>query len=514
MYATQYLDRLGLDIAADERAIKRAYARELKQIDQETDAAGFQALRHAYEMALQWVQHKPANVSFAPAAAVPVLPAAVPEFKTHTRAAPARDAETGENPAELGQIVFNEFLAICGEMAAQGDARDALLWRKHLQRCANDDRLLNITARAHFEFFVARLLADGWQSGHEGLFVAARQVFAWETDRRRLMEFGQLGAWISQAIDECEMYNHQHSGDCSGQADAVARVRDDRAPKTGELIKHVPHLYNMATRFPAWTAIIADTERIKQWMALEQAIPKWRRKMRFTKGASGSGWNFDLSWWKVVLLVVAIRALLSSFGSAPPSNQPPWKPPQVDQPYRPQLDQPYKPPLSAREQEEELLYQRAAGTLYMPPGTRTLDPQAQREQAANGAVLPAPARPTGRFLNDAEMKAISKRIKFQWPETAKGTYKVEFRIELDERGAIAKMKTESPSGLPELDRRIEEAIRASAPFDAQISRNFGIKYTASYAPAKKKARVPAVAPPGEPKPVEAPPEEPTPAAAA
>ena len=43
---------------ADERAVKRTYARQLKKIDQENDLEGFQVLRESYEHALEWLKYR------------------------------------------------------------------------------------------------------------------------------------------------------------------------------------------------------------------------------------------------------------------------------------------------------------------------------------------------------------------------------------------------------------------------------------------------------------------------
>jgi hypothetical protein len=491
MYANQYLNRLGLDASADERAIKRAYARELKQIDQEADADGFQVLRHAYEMALHWVKRKPAPapVSFAPAVVVPVMPAPAPEVEVEVQvrerlaapvsAAPARDADTGEDPAALADAVYAEFLLACEKMAAAGAGRDAALWRKYLQQSAGDERLLNLAARAQFEYRIALLLADGWQPGHEGLFVAARQAFGWEKDRRRLMQFGQVGAWVNQAIDECEMFNNQQSGDCSGQADAVARVREEKVPSSRELLLHVPHLKNMAERFPAWVAIIAGHDRIEQWVEMEKATPAWRRRLRLKMSGSGPKTSEPTSssgsWWKVILFMALVRALVASFGSSPHSNAPPppFVPNRVEQPFAPKTE---------KEISEEMLYQRAARDLYMPPGTPSLDP-AKLNAPKVGPVAPPPG-PRRRFLNDAELKALSKRVQFSWPHAANGTYKVGYQVELDEKGAIVKMKKKTASGLPVLDAAVETAIRESAPFGPEINRRFALDTSWHHGPTK------------------------------
>lgn len=475
MHATEFLTRLGLDQTADERAIKRAYARELKLIDQVADAAGFQRLRDAYETALAWLKHSSGQAGHAPATpALPInltLPVEQTALETGfagEAGAPSASQQTpAESPQLLAEAVLDLLLTQREQMIERGTAGDSAVWRAHLQRCLNDERLLNISARAGFEYLVACLLTNGWQPGNESLFTAACQVFNWEKDRRRLNEFGRAGSILDQAIDESGTFLQQDSNDCTGQTDAIVRVRERAEPRLGELLIHAPHLRRMVDRFPAWTAVVADAGRMRQWIGMEKAVPEWRRfAYQLELGARRATFS---RFWQVVIAIALIRALFSIFGPDP------------DDTIRTQYIEPpswMRPTEKMSEQEarDEEAYKRAAGRFYMPPGVRRLDPALQA-QSDPIPVLQRPTPPAGRHLTDAEMNAVFERMNFQPGDTPPGRYTVKFDLQLGDGGKIEKMKKSQSSGLPELDLKVEEAIRSAAPFGPHITRNFWLGYT-------------------------------------
>jgi len=63
MMSLDFLTLLGLDAHADLAAIRRAYATQLKLIDQEREPAAFARLRDAYEAAQEWLTQTGAKVS-------------------------------------------------------------------------------------------------------------------------------------------------------------------------------------------------------------------------------------------------------------------------------------------------------------------------------------------------------------------------------------------------------------------------------------------------------------------
>ena len=255
------LGRLGVAADADPAEIRRAYARELRKIDQHSDIAGFQLLREAFESAIDIARDAP-------------LAAAA----TSVRSAPAPDArrQAVDAASQEGQAAFDEFLADVDAFPARAVAYEAAPWLLLLERRLASERLMNIAARAHFEALLAQQLAAGWQPGHEGLFDAACSRFGWIGERSRLRALGRAGAWLDLAIDEGAAWRQQGESERLKQTAALALLRHEAEPGDEDLAVHFYHLQKMAEYFPAWLAVTANMQRLDQWRTTSRWIPEWQ----------------------------------------------------------------------------------------------------------------------------------------------------------------------------------------------------------------------------------------------
>jgi outer membrane biosynthesis protein TonB len=322
------LARLGLTVDADERAIRRAYARELKLIDQDADPAGFQALREAYEMASAWAQHRarmaaqaslavamelehgPQDDSGLPAAAVhavgqtgqvaahatdgrmeriaPLPGAASPgpgqpqasredgegalalledEHPSDTMQARVEEDVAAPTPSSISVEVMCELLAALKPNARREPRMAQQAWKAALLGALNDERLVPLDVRQYFEYVVLEYLNSAWQDSHPDVLHAAAQVFEWETDRARLRVFGTFGELADMALQQRHVLDSMHKAEADLQAQALAYLRAGQLPERKQLAVLYPCLYRMRAQAPEYVRLVVDPEVAARWQA-------------------------------------------------------------------------------------------------------------------------------------------------------------------------------------------------------------------------------------------------------
>ncbi|MDI9854773.1 TonB family protein [Comamonas sp. 17RB] len=471
-----FLARLGLDQAADERAIRRAYARLLKQTDQESDAEGFQSLREAYEIALLWQaqQHRQAegsaNADPSSTDAADAGTAANPPVSSITESTPDFAAEFAQSGSPASESTFmsaeteaqatRAAAANESEQAARGllqELRDKLStgWPKDrsvartwLNATLEGDRLVDMDARFLFEFGVAGALADGWRPGKENLFGPAIDCFGWREDRGRLTAFRRAGSIVAAAIAELEFFDSLPDKTRSAQRDLIRRLRENNQPGTSLLLRQMPLLEHISQLYPHWLYLITNTHNIERWREWAGDVPKWRRwlshqprRAHTQQRAGKSGPRFG--WIFVALLILS--GLARFLGSSTP--QPP-----------PQLPASYSPVGGAKPVSEPFPRFGATGSLLngvRSPGSLT--PNAHSEHPTPlplNTGLPATARPAvaATYLVQPKVAypSIAKRMGLQG--------RVVVAAIIDPDGKIRRAQVQTSSGHAVLDEAAMTAV--------------------------------------------------------
>lgn len=396
-----FLFRLGLDDTTDARAIRRAYARELKLIDQERDAAGFQELREAYETALQWADYQSREPAQATAQAQQDAPAAdfsIPRTPVRFGMEPAQ-APAPDEPQQLASAVFGQFMEATQVLVRDHRTQHAVRWQEVLQRCLDDDRLLNLAARTMFEAHVAQLLANGWQPGHEALFVAAANVFHWAEDQRRLQQLGRAGALIDQAINERNGFDTLPESQQMIHRAVLTLLRNEAMPTDFQLRDDMPYVEMLTSYFPSWMSMVVDMKVVAQWRVRYQLLPPVK-KSRWPK-LSIPDVNPWSRWFTVFFLINALRLAFSHFGADAPTQPAPSAAPKV-----PQLQFYQLQDIQARIPRIPFVAQGAGphrvefsvelddnGRVYMLHMLRTSDNRAYDDAASNAIHKSAPFPP-------------------------------------------------------------------------------------------------------------------------
>lgn len=313
-HVPHFLARLALDVDADSKTIRRAYARELKLIDQESDLPGFQLLREAYEAALAWAKQnephrepqrepqRPEPVLRAPPETVPapapepvrarervavpvIVEAALPIVPEPVVVAPPPPPEippvkaapaifiAADNPDALAETVFERLIANTARIVDTDMLKDPSLLETELRNRLADEELFNINARNRFEARAAYLLFGEYTLQAGVLFGAAATVFGWEKDSRRLQPFGEAGAFLDRAIIERTMFQRQDAEELVKQRGVMSRLRQRGRPPVVQIWRDMIYVERMLTRFPNLMAIMVSRATVEEWRRQYQASP-------------------------------------------------------------------------------------------------------------------------------------------------------------------------------------------------------------------------------------------------
>jgi len=520
----EFLVRLGLGGDADGRQVRRAYARELKQIDQERDLEGFQYLRACYEAALDWAAHRAGHAEPAPA------PVQVEEPVMKAEAAPAASppAETGQqvNPLLLVDGVFADLRVRMAALAAQpermGREETTLVapWTAALREALADPRLLNLTARVIFEHRIAALLAEGWQPGHHLLLPAAIEAFGWNDDRHALERLGSAGAHLDEALEQRVVFQSQDILVRTQQREVLHLLRQGEPPDAHTLNGYARALVTLTDHFPTLLGVVAP----------HRIAVAWRTRITDDMLAAGSAaqghershWDRDTTpHWAIGFMVVVLIRIVFTFLThdtpQPPANQAAHGFPRLDDAERRERLRHPKPIYEDEPVTEERVEAIRKAIRYSPGKDVPLGEQVAEIQVvldANGSILglnrlksqgdPAYAdavaqaiRATGPFppktskaftlvyratlmrpLPPERATGILKRVDYRPRKGAPaGAQRVKFGVILDEHGAIRTVDSLIAPSDPAYAEAVEQAIRLGAPFPPEIPRFFFVDFS-------------------------------------
>ncbi|BDU19849.1 hypothetical protein [Dyella sp. GSA-30] len=261
-----FLERLGLDESADERAIKRAYALRLKKIDQAADIDGFSELHRTYQAALAW------HASRAPQMISPTVgieartessPGALVDHETSPERHTGSAQESNDNivgPEEVARLAHARLV----EQISHGSSADPAL-REQLDVL----RLGHLRAPFLFELRLIESLADGSISQRFELFNAAQKYFSWK-DIGHLQALGRHGGWVNSVKKESHAWSEQ-SQQLPGVLllDALMLGSTSGLPSANQW----PKIQSIIQRYPHFLSLQLDQDRVNALQRAFEALP-------------------------------------------------------------------------------------------------------------------------------------------------------------------------------------------------------------------------------------------------
>lgn len=446
-YVPPFITRLGLDANADERAIKKAYARELKLIDQEKDLAGFQALRESFEQAKSWAQMRLQHAQSMLAereeticAVEDELPGAsnptsvdapdstflsMPEpivLPVSQIAAPTPPSDMLREQEMEGEAAFSEFLEAIAGVSPTHKAQAVKAMHEQMEVSLNQPCMVSIAARTIFEHCVADYLARGWQPGNEVLFNVATTSFQWDSDAKRLEGIPHSGRIINAALENKAALLQLPESESSDMIDVLQRLRYGPEANAQDIVVHMYALEAMERRFPSLLHIVANPDAAEQWHELAIKVPSKKRKVKGSK--TSSSWNRSSITGIGFIVWIAFRVLTALFSHF----------------------------------DDIFHHEETPASSYTAPATsyRTAVPPPVVSERVT------PRKPTTMSSKEIRDKVAANIIYRQFAEMSSDRF-AQFNLELNPEGQIDSLSMLQSSGDTEFDNAVMQAIKVTLP---------------------------------------------------
>lgn len=260
-----HLETLGLPPHADAVAVRRAYAAQLRLIDQASDRAGFQRLRDAYQAALAWCEDHPQGEAPASetAAPTPTDPVALD--------ATEQSVLTKDDAADEAMRRLREAVSHADEAAIAGLLDHALASLRHGY----------IDAPGQFEDLLIDALRTYAIDRRAALFDASALAFHWH-EVGRLRAGDPRAAWIARVHAQAEDWLALDAGWRSTWLVLLERAQ---AGIDNYSVRRWPDIGRLYERIPDWLTLHLTPAKLQSWQVAFEGLPTSTREEYIQRAA-------------------------------------------------------------------------------------------------------------------------------------------------------------------------------------------------------------------------------------
>lgn len=343
-------DVLGIPPTRDAKAIRRAYAAALKQIDQQTQQAAFERLRAAYERALNWArqaqgepgahgaygadggsavhsgpdtQHserdqapeaKPHASQDAPAypgpshaAADPAQPAPAPvDFRPPQPQMKIQVRQPGgENGRRLARQRARAIEQWVLELMQAEEKQLAALW----SRIDADPALLHLDAAYEMSTALSNALTKA-PDNRMPLYRDACARYDWNQHELKASGRGNVAPLVQQVEEQRAIWRGHQSDYRKEHERVIRRMRRDAKPSWRKARRNLAPLHRMHNQVPLWLALQLPAGRIQAYLDAAMRVPRYALVLGAIRAAVRK-------WWWLILVAIVAFGVYLDWGKKP-----------------------------------------------------------------------------------------------------------------------------------------------------------------------------------------------------